>query len=510
MIRLTKLQKGQDFPNLSDLQPQLVPDESQAQIIKNSASTSTTSSSTAATTANGSHSEQDINTILSQTLAKENEKRRLRGEEGPLIEMEMAESERKLQGMDLGQDQEARSGDDHNENQGGSQNRKESNGEGLPTTTIPSRMVGSNSTHQNHATSTSQDPTPITSSSSNLDSNGRVIFHTSSSRVRSMSRIHEVQGDDERSSHEDSFSLYDDGIISNRKNQAEKFENSKWDESYYLDNFVDPEKEIEPLLSWKNSNLKSSSSSSSSTNQNSSFNELPDWKRSNLLVLTSILFGYLYDLRSNLGDISSNVESGYTISKLSRCLSCECMPFIRSNDSKLDGCSSTAEIKETLRESFRRALVIPLYRNWDLCETTLKDLISYFDGSTESRKAIKKALKSVEKSLELTQENNAGREEILKSYIKSIRGVRKWVENEELENFFLLKDDDLTILGKSLWDNRPKKEDVGKKYLWKIDQDANASGNRLLRVEESQEDVWEVELLEQCARQVEEEEAEAE
>lgn len=439
-----------------------------------------------------------MGTILSQTLAKENEKRMLRGEEGPLIEMDMAESEKRMQGMALdGQNGASQSNEQTHKTEDISSNIE---GE-LPTTTMPSRMVGSNSSNQTSSTpqnsSTTSDPNSTSTSLSSIDSEGRVIFQTASARIRSMSRIHEIQGDEDRSS----TSLYDIETLSKRKNHAEKLEGSKWDESYYLDNYVDPEKEISPLLSWTNPAFKSiNSTDQRQTSPN--FEDLPPSKRSNLLALTSVLFSYLYDLRCNLGDISSNVESGYTISKLSRCMSCECMPYIQPSPAKAD-LTQNSEVKEILRESFRRALVVPLYRSWELCEKVLKDVENLLGGSVEARKQINKALKSIEKSMELTQENNGGREEILKSYVESVRGIRKWIEKtqtEEIDSSSLVTNEELCSLGKLIWESRPKKENVGKNQVWKVNEDGLS-----LEFEEG-EDIWEIELLEQCARQVEEEE----
>ena len=105
--------------------------------------------------------------------------------------------------------------------------------------------------------------------------------------------------------------------------------------------------------------------------------------------------------------------------------------------------------------------------------------------------------------MELTQENNGGREEILKSYVESVRGIRKWIEKtqtEEIDSSSLVTNEELCSLGKSIWESRPKKENVGKNQVWKVNEDGLS-----LEFEEG-EDIWEIELLEQCARQVEEEE----
>lgn len=73
--------------------------------------------------------------------------------------------------------------------------------------------------------------------------------------------------------------------------------------------------------------------------------------------LVDILFAYCYADRINCGE--ANVESGWTISKMSSTLSW------------LDTFSSLDDVMIT---AFRRSLCIPLYRNWKLSLKVFEDL----------------------------------------------------------------------------------------------------------------------------------------
>eukprot|EP00736_Rhodelphis_marinus_P012534 Rmarinus@m.13383 len=77
-----------------------------------------------------------------------------------------------------------------------------------------------------------------------------------------------------------------------------------------------------------------------------------------LLSLVDLLYGYAYDYRTTSGD--SNVESGWTISKLSATLSW------------LERWDSTSEVAKAC---VRRTLCFPLYRHWQLSMKVLEDVI---------------------------------------------------------------------------------------------------------------------------------------
>ncbi|CAF0856442.1 unnamed protein product [Brachionus calyciflorus] len=82
--------------------------------------------------------------------------------------------------------------------------------------------------------------------------------------------------------------------------------------------------------------------------------------------LVDILFSYCYNNRINLGE--SNVESGWTISKLS---------------STLSWFDTFKSLQDCLVASFRRSLCFPLYRNWKLSQACFKDLIKLMRKDTK-------------------------------------------------------------------------------------------------------------------------------
>ncbi|ANZ75751.1 BA75_03251T0 [Komagataella pastoris] len=81
----------------------------------------------------------------------------------------------------------------------------------------------------------------------------------------------------------------------------------------------------------------------------------------------SLLFAYCFDLRENLGE--NNIESAWTIGKLSPQLSCLDTQLIQSNN-----WTETNMLKVVVLTSIRRALCYPLHRNYDLILKTWDDV----------------------------------------------------------------------------------------------------------------------------------------
>ena len=83
------------------------------------------------------------------------------------------------------------------------------------------------------------------------------------------------------------------------------------------------------------------------------------FKLRTLCAINELIFAYCYDMRTNTGE--HNSESAWTIAKLSSSLVC-------------------STVKKTLKESvvgsFRRALIYPIYRNFELCLKVLNDVAS--------------------------------------------------------------------------------------------------------------------------------------
>ncbi|KAJ2484352.1 hypothetical protein EV174_002511 [Coemansia sp. RSA 2320] len=182
-------------------------------------------------------------------------------------------------------------------------------------------------------------------------------------------------------------------------------EDAKFDESYYMDNYINDE-DIQPLLRYKTPFFKilrrlqkdkhceatealpaaeatlvddvalreeqtlptSDASWSEFTDKEKAVMlELP--RKSHLisdqqavyLGLVDIMFAYSLDNRSNLGE--PTVESLWAIGAVS---------------STLSNLEQFSALRPTLVSCFRRALAYPLYRNWDLCEKALEDVYVIF------------------------------------------------------------------------------------------------------------------------------------
>ncbi|KAJ2014395.1 hypothetical protein GGI03_000611 [Coemansia sp. RSA 2337] len=186
-------------------------------------------------------------------------------------------------------------------------------------------------------------------------------------------------------------------------------EDAKFDESYYIDNYINDE-DILPLIHYKTrffrilrrlQKAKATAAipdlSATQTDGHSRVEQLADdlellqpndttdsWaeftekenatmldlpRKAHLvsdrqpiyLGLVDILFAYSLDHRINQGD--STVESLWTIGAVSSTLS------------NLEQCSA---LRPTIVACFRRALAYPLYRNWELCEKVLEDVYVLF------------------------------------------------------------------------------------------------------------------------------------
>lgn len=140
--------------------------------------------------------------------------------------------------------------------------------------------------------------------------------------------------------------------IQQRRKQAEKAEEEKWDEGMYLDSFVDEEGEIKHLV---NASLNAETTKAQITGLDSNIGNVTEEKRRDShLILLELLLAYAYDRRTTLGD--PTVESGWTIAVLCRSLVASCTPTSIQADNVIS----------VLRSSIRRQLCFTLYRNWQL------------------------------------------------------------------------------------------------------------------------------------------------
>lgn len=154
-----------------------------------------------------------------------------------------------------------------------------------------------------------------------------------------------------------------------RHTERLKYENNKFSSDHYLADFYDAEL-IEPYLKVTVfSKTFDENSLEFSEDEVAVLKELPnkhyllnqlEYKQV-LCGLIDILYGYCYDKRSTLNDRS--VESSWTVNKLSATLCWFC---------------SFNDTKQVLIACYRRALIYPIFRHFDLCEKVKDDLVQLF------------------------------------------------------------------------------------------------------------------------------------
>jgi protein SHQ1 len=149
---------------------------------------------------------------------------------------------------------------------------------------------------------------------------------------------------------------------------AEAFEEERWDEGYYMENFLDQEGEVAYLLQYA-PNLASSIAGSSAQEMTRTATPTPTPTQTNEVscLLIELLSALSYDDRTNEGE--QTVESGWTIAKLSRSLS--------ASASASDSATLEAAMERTVRSYIRRVLTVPLYRHWELALQCLHDAASH-------------------------------------------------------------------------------------------------------------------------------------
>ncbi|CAH0721147.1 unnamed protein product, partial [Brenthis ino] len=156
--------------------------------------------------------------------------------------------------------------------------------------------------------------------------------------------------------------------IEERNSLRQKYEDHKFSSDHYLADFFDEEL-IAPYLAatmfWNKPEFDKDADFTEE--EVSILKELPNKHyilsktdhRQVFLGLIDIFFGYCYDKRTTLNE--GTVESSWTINKLSSTLCWFCV----FND-----------MKELLIACYRRALIYPIFRNFELCHKVKSDLVS--------------------------------------------------------------------------------------------------------------------------------------
>jgi len=163
-------------------------------------------------------------------------------------------------------------------------------------------------------------------------------------------------------------------------------EDEKWDEEYYIADFVNDE-EIQEHIAWTSPFQSLTEPIQFSEAEQATMLKLPRKEylvspaqsRSLYITLITILFAYAYDMRTTQHDPTS--ESAWTLAILTPCMSALDVSPTSSSPSNTP---STA-----LRASYRRALTFPLHRSWALCERLRMDVADVLNGG---RRAVGRAL----------------------------------------------------------------------------------------------------------------------
>ncbi|XP_045780394.1 protein SHQ1 homolog [Maniola jurtina] len=208
--------------------------------------------------------------------------------------------------------------------------------------------------------------------------------------------------------------------VHERNALREKYEDHKFSSDHYLADFFDKEllaPYLDATMSWD----------TPSFDKNVDFTEeevavLKELPNKHYILtnseykqvfygLVDILFGYCYDKRTTLNE--SNVESSWTINKLSATLSWFCV---------------FKDMKEVLIACYRRALVYPIFRNFDLCNKVKNDLVSLL---RKGKKYIIKCMLSIHQMFNLS---NDARYILNQLYIKDYLIFLQKCRAEEFED----------------------------------------------------------------------------
>ncbi|KAH0830611.1 SHQ1 protein-domain-containing protein [Lanmaoa asiatica] len=172
--------------------------------------------------------------------------------------------------------------------------------------------------------------------------------------------------------------------LNDRRSLRITHENAKWDEEHYMADYVDDEY-IQELVAWKDP--ASSSEVVYTEHEKMEMLRLPRkeyiidgvQERSLYLTLITLLFAYAYDKRTTLHDPTP--ESAWTICSLVPAFSALDPPPYTSATTDIPEASqllfTDTELMSTLSTSYRRSLVFPLYRSFQLSEACRGDIASY-------------------------------------------------------------------------------------------------------------------------------------
>lgn len=193
------------------------------------------------------------------------------------------------------------------------------------------------------------------------------------------------------------------------------YENHKFSSDHYLADLYDDEL-ITPYLMaqpfWENEDIEFTEDEVSILKElpNKHYLLSPSEHRQVLLGLVDILYGYCYDKRTTLNE--STVESSWTVNKLSATLTWFCI---------------FKDMKQVMVSCYRRALIYPIFRNFELCKTVKNDIVGLF------KKGKKFIIKSMVDIHQMFNTSNDARYILNQLYIRDYLIFLQKCRNEELD-----------------------------------------------------------------------------
>ncbi|KAH9934938.1 SHQ1-domain-containing protein [Fomitopsis serialis] len=167
---------------------------------------------------------------------------------------------------------------------------------------------------------------------------------------------------------------------SERRKRRLKHEDEKWDEEYYMADYVEDEY-IQELLHWQNPHTDSTEGFHYSEEDNATMLRLPrkeylampQQTHDLYLTLLTLLLSYAYDCRTTQHDPTP--ESAWTLSVLTPAFSAlDPAPYSAEPPPPDPDKFSAEELSATFSASYRRVFAFPLYRSWVLAEKCRADV----------------------------------------------------------------------------------------------------------------------------------------
>ncbi|KAL6309068.1 SHQ1-domain-containing protein [Sparassis latifolia] len=181
-----------------------------------------------------------------------------------------------------------------------------------------------------------------------------------------------------------------------RRRKRLEHEEEKWDEEYYMADFVEDEY-IQELIAWRNPHVTATDEFKYTEEENLTMLRLPrkeylatPSQAHNLyLTLLSLLFSHAYETRTTQHDPTP--ESAWTIGSLTPAFSALDPPPYSPTPPPLSQSSSfdASELAAVFTASYRRALAFPLHRSFALAEACRADVAALL---TKGKRAVIRCL----------------------------------------------------------------------------------------------------------------------